>query len=269
MESPRTDEEDSVCPSYPITRGDLRKFAKLAVNRRVTLSELVAKREAEFANSVEKIAADINSITSIPVHQRQAAIREKSAEVRKNFVRNNESAFLEHVHAALADAETAKSIAPLFASPIIMASQSDFTEKRGQMFAEMSSWGPAALANAATRAKLTGNKDMTAALVSIVDKMPAKNRPFNTAELADAVFGAECREMSSLCQLVGHEAKLAENAYLSFTRGQRVRNGALALDERDMGGVRDELLKDEAPAVEPAPITAPANSDFNFHQPHA
>ena len=56
---------------------------------------------------------------------------------------------------------------------------------------QVASAGPTELANLATFAVATNNRVLGAALVSVIDAMPARSRPFSAQELADKLCNDE------------------------------------------------------------------------------
>lgn len=79
-------------------------------------------------------------------------------------------------------------------TPIALATSHQVgSEERGRFLAEYSGLGPAALARAAARAKLTGNKVEAAALITVNDRSPRADRGFSSQDLANFVFGEDSK----------------------------------------------------------------------------
>lgn len=95
--------------------------------------------------------------------------------------------------------EAAMSAKELIGSPIVVATSWNLGKpERSAIAAEIAGLGPAALANLARRAELTGDRNLAAALVVANDKLPRGERPFNSQSLADKVFGKECQAVNDL-----------------------------------------------------------------------
>ena len=87
----------------------------------------------------------------------------------------------------------------------------------------------------ATLATATGNKVLGAALVSIIDQMPARSRPISTAELAERLVGEETRavqEAVTRVKLATQEA-LNRNRQFQTGRGDPLSRVKQALDKKE------------------------------------
>lgn len=71
------------------------------------------------------------------------------------------------------------------------------TTERSAYMQQLDGSGPVELTNAAALAVATKNRTLGAALVSIIDRMPARSRPFSAADLADKLCGEETRAMQA------------------------------------------------------------------------
>lgn len=65
--------------------------------------------------------------------------------------------------------------------------------RRAQIFAEAQAMGPASLRALADRAVATNDREMAAAIGSVVSAMKVEDRPFEVADMADTLFGEESR----------------------------------------------------------------------------
>ena len=89
--------------------------------------------------------------------------------------------------------------------------------------------------NMAALAVATGNKVLGAAVMSVVDRMPRRDRPLSTAELAERLVGDETRAVQDAITKIKLAAQAALNANREFTAGRvkpldRVR---LALNKKE------------------------------------
>lgn len=84
-------------------------------------------------------------------------------------------------------------------------------------------------------ATATGNKVLGAALLSIIDRMPARSRPFSAAELASALVGEEVRAMQAAIDTIRTAAQraLVRNREWERGRASPVDRIRLALNKKD------------------------------------
>ena len=80
--------------------------------------------------------------------------------------------------------------------------------------------GPTELANLATFAIATQNRALGAALLSALDAMPARSRPFSAQELADKLCGDETRAVLASVEAVRTANQRTLNANRAFLRGR-------------------------------------------------
>ncbi len=76
------------------------------------------------------------------------------------------------------------------------------------------------LKNAALLAVATKNKTLGAALVSILDRMPARSRPFSAQDLADKLVGEETRQVQAAITAVKLAAQRAINRNREYESGK-------------------------------------------------
>jgi len=91
------------------------------------------------------------------------------------------------------------------------------------------------LKNAALLAAATNNKVLGAALIAVIDRMPARSRPFSARDLADRLVGEEVRGVQSAIAAVKTASQRAINRNREWEAGRsrpldRVK---LALKDKD------------------------------------
>lgn len=84
----------------------------------------------------------------------------------------------------------------------------------------LSGAGPVELENRAREAIMTGNRVLASAVLTVVDRMPRKNRPFSTADFAQRLFGQEHSELMRKVTEVRNAVSAANDLMHEFTRGR-------------------------------------------------
>ena len=109
-----------------------------------------------------------------------------------------------------AAADSLATTAQLRASPVTVFARSGLgTPERSAYQQQLDGSGIVELKNAALLAVATNNKVLGAALVSILDRMPARSRPFSAQDLADKLVGAETRQVQDAITAVKLAAQRA------------------------------------------------------------
>ena len=119
--------------------------------------------------------------------ERQKAAADKAAATaRREVLTNSSDTRWQHLKELNAAAESLAATSALWASPVtVLARQGLGTTERTAYMQQLDGSGPVELTNAAALAVATKNRTLGAALVSIIDRMPARSRPFSAADLAD------------------------------------------------------------------------------------
>lgn len=165
-----------------------------------TLDAGVAKRAAEAADSLARAGFD-------PKDQ-QAAADKAAATARSEVVQNSSDARWERLKELQAASDSLAMTAQLWASPVTVLARAGLgTPERTAYQQQLEGSGIVDLKNAALLATATKNKTLGAALVSIIDRMPARSRPFSSAELADRLVGEEWRQVDTAIRAVREAAR--------------------------------------------------------------
>jgi hypothetical protein len=126
--------------------------------------------------------------------------------------------------------------ATLFASPVVVLSRAGLgSPERSAYQMQAASAGPTELANLATFAVATKNRVLGAALVSVIDAMPARSRPFSAQELADKLVGDEQRAVMASVDAVrtAYERALVANRAFQNNKSSPIDKVKLALRTRN------------------------------------
>lgn len=185
------------------------KFGKLID----TLESGVAQRAAEAAESLARAGFDPKD---------QTAARDKAAStLRREVVANSSDARWSHLKELNAAADSLATTAQLWASPITVLSRSGLgTPERTAYMQQLDGSGIVELRNMAALAVATGNKVLGAALVSIIDRLPARSRPFSAQDLADRLVGEETRKVQDAIAAVRLAAQRAINRNREWEAGK-------------------------------------------------
>ena len=170
-----------------------------------TLDAGVAKRAADAADSLARAGFD-------PKDQQAAADKaaadKAAATARREVVQNSSDARWERLKELQASADSLAMTAMLWASPVTVLARAGLgTPERTAYQQQLEGSGIVELRNMAALATATKNKALGAALVTIIDRMPARSRPFSSAELADRLVGEEWRQVDTALRAVREAAR--------------------------------------------------------------
>lgn len=178
-----------------------------------TLEAGIAARAAEAAESLPK--------ADFPREAQKQAAAKMGAKARAEVTQASDAARWETLKELNAAAESLALTASLYASPVVVLSRQGLgSPERSAYQMQVASAGPTELANLATFAIATQNRALGAALLSALDAMPARSRPFSAQELADKLCGDETRAILASVEAVRTANQRAINANRAFVRGR-------------------------------------------------
>ena len=178
-----------------------------------TLEAGIAARAAEAAESLAK--------ADFPREAQKQAAAKMGAKARAEVTQASDAARWETMKELNAAAESLALTASLYASPVVVLSRQGLgSPERSAYQMQVASAGPTELANLATFAIATQNRALGAALLSALDAMPARSRPFSAQELADKLCGDETRAILASVEAVRTANQRAINANRAFRRGR-------------------------------------------------
>lgn len=176
-----------------------------------TLNGRVAKRR----DDAERALADI------PAIQRSSLVSRAVSTARAEVKRESADARTAHVREAGVIANVAARARQHYVSAIQMLVREGLgSERRSRLLQQIEHSGPTELASLAALAASTGDKEMGAALVSRVNRMEASDRPFSPHALADALVGADHRDITAAIMEVERIAEEAGHADATFESGR-------------------------------------------------
>lgn len=180
-------------PSLPLNISDKPILSTAEV---ISLAEVAAKRAEKFGKLIDTLesgvtqraaeAADSLARAGFDPKDQAAAADKAAAKLRREVVENSTDARWSHLKELNAAADSLATTAQLWASPVTVLARSELgTPERSAYQQQLDGSGIVELKNAALLAVATNNKVLGAALVSILDRMPARSRPFSAQDLAD------------------------------------------------------------------------------------
>ncbi len=207
-------------PGKLIGTAEIVTLADYAAKRADKLTTVIAGLEAGIAKRGEDAAASAAAAGFPPEDQRIAATK-LAAKARAEVVSNSEDARWGYIKEVNAAAESVALTAALFASPqAVLARAGLGTPERTNYMTQLDGSGIVEIKNMAAFAMATNNKVLGAAIMSVVDRMPARSRPVSTAELADRLVGEETRQVQDAITKIKLAAQAAINLNREFTAGR-------------------------------------------------
>lgn len=225
----------------PITKGKLLGSADL-----VSLAEFAAKRAEKLGKTIETLAAGIEARAAEvagslakagfdPRAQAEAADKAR-AKARTEVITNSSEARWAEIRQLVAAAEGLALTETLFASPQAVLTRAGLgTPERTDLMKQVAGAGPAEMRQLAALAVATGNKVLGAALQSVNDRLPRRDRAISSAELAEALVGAETRAVQASIAAIRTAAQRAINLNREFEAGRSrpVEKVKLALRQKE------------------------------------
>lgn len=186
----------------------------------ISLAEVAAKRAAKFAAMIDSLeagpaarAAEVGrSLSNVGMPRRdvEAAVAKAAVAARTEVQNNSSDARWQSIRELVASAESLETTAQLWASPVVVLSRAGLgSDERTNFMRQLEGAGPVELTNMAVHAAATGNKVLGAAILSVIDRMPRKDRPFNAAELAERLVGVETKAVQDAIAAVRNAAQRA------------------------------------------------------------
>ena len=203
-----------------LTGGELVNLAEYASRRADKFAATIATLEAGIAARAAEAAESLAKADFPREAQKQAAAK-MGAKARAEVTQASDAARWETLKELNAAAESLALTASLYASPVVVLSRQGLgSPERSAYQMQVASAGPTELANLATFAIATQNRALGAALLSALDAMPARSRPFSAQELADKLCGDETRAILASVEAVRTANQRAINANRAFLRGR-------------------------------------------------
>ncbi len=140
---------------------------------------------------------------------------------RRDLAEGTETERTKRLKELLAIEAKANQLAPLHESPVQMLSRMGLgSAERSRYYEQLRDAGPRELKNYADWARYKGDRILAAAVLSRVDTLPAKSRPFKAAEFAVGIVGEEFELTKKAIERIRIAAQRAVNANRDFERGR-------------------------------------------------
>ncbi len=210
----------------PITAGKLLPKAEL-----IDLAAFAAKRAEKFGGMIDSLKNGL-AIRAFEVEQSlinadfprrdvDAAVARSVAKARAEVTANSSEARWAEIKPLVAAAEGLALTEALYASPQAVLARAGLGDaRRTDLMAQVAGAGPAEVRQLAMLAVATKDVVLGAAIQSVNDRLPRRDRPISSAELADALVGEEARAVSNAIAAIKNAAQRALNANREFEAGK-------------------------------------------------
>lgn len=225
----------------PITAGkllpkaeliDLAAFAaKRAEKLGQTIATLTAGAEARAADVAKSLAA----AGFDPRAQADAADKAR-AKARHEIITASSEARWSEIKQLVAAAEGLALTEALYGSPQAVLARAGLGDaRRTELMAQIAGAGPAEVRQLAMLAVATKDAVLGAAIQSVNDRLPRRDRPVSSAELAEALVGDETRAVQSAIAAIKNAAQsaLLKNREFEAGRTRPIDRVKLALNRKD------------------------------------
>ena len=143
------------------------------------------------------------------------------AKARQEIIAASSEARWAEIKQLVAAAEGLALTEALYASPQAVLARAGLGDaRRTDLMAQVAGAGPAEVRQLAMLAIATKDAVLGAAIQSVNDRLPRRDRPISSAELADALVGEEARAVSTAIAAIKNAAQRALNANREFEAGK-------------------------------------------------
>jgi hypothetical protein len=138
-----------------------------------------------------------------------------------------------------------------FQSPVqILMREGLGSERWSRIMQQIEHSGPTELASLAALAASTGDKEMGAALISRVNRLDPSDRPFSPHALADALVGADHRDITAAIMEVERLAEEVARTDTAFETGKpssvrTIQAAILSREQSAIGADLDAFVEEE------------------------
>lgn len=210
----------------PITKGKLLGSAEL-----VSLAEFAAKRAEKLGKTIDTLSAGIEARAAeaaealakadFPRDQQKVAADKARAKARTEIIAASSDARWAEIRQLVAAAEGLALTEALYASPQAVLSRAGLGDaRRTDLIKQIGGAGPAEMRQLAALAVATKNTVLGAALQSVNDRLPRRDRAISSAELAEALVGDETRAVQASIAAIRTAAQRAININREFEAGR-------------------------------------------------
>jgi len=222
-------------PGKLFPTAEIVALADYAAKRTEKLGAVIDGLEAGIAKRGDDAAKSAAAAGFSP-HDQTSAAKKVASKARSEVAANSHDARWAYIKEVNAAAESISLTEKMFASPqAVLARAGLGAPERSDYMRQLEGSGIVEIRNIAIFATTTNNKVLGAALMSVVDRMPQRERPISAAELADRLVGEETRAVQQAVYRIKLAVQSALNLVREFTAGKsrpldRVK---LALNKKD------------------------------------
>ena len=218
-----------------LPKGELIDLAAFAAKRAEKLGQTIATLTAGAEARAADVAKSLAAAGFDPKAQADAADKAR-AKARAELVANSKDARYAELRALVAAADGLAVTEALYASPSAVLARAGLGDpRRTNLMQQVAGAGPVEVRQLATLAVATKDVVLGAAIQSVNDRLPRRDRPVSSAELAAALVGDETREVQSAIAAIRLAVQSALNKNREYESGKvrpldRVK---LALNQKD------------------------------------
>ncbi len=204
---------------------DAENMSVSFVTRIKRFENQVAERETQARERAAKYG-QLGSEQDSSVRQvvKQATLDQAKREARayrRDLADGTEAERTKRLKELLAIEAKANTLAPLYESPVQMLSRMGLgSAERSRYSEQLRGAGPRELKNYADWARYKGDRILAAAVLSRLDTLPSKNRPFKAVEFAMAIVGEEFELTKKAIGRIRVATQRAVNVNRDFERGR-------------------------------------------------
>jgi len=221
------------------TANDAENLSKSFIARIKGFETQVAEHEKQSIENAErygKLSGEHDPAIRRVV--RQATIDRAKREARgyrRELVEGTEAERIRRLKELLAIEEKANALAPLLESPVQMLSRMGLgSVERSRYHEQLRDAGSRELQNYADWARYKNDRILAAAVLSRLDTLPTKSRPFKATEFATSIVGEEFEQISKAIKRIRLATQRAVNADRGFKHG---RTGSAAKISVGLAGI--------------------------------
>ena len=222
-------------PGKLLTAAEVVNLAEFAAKRAENIGTVIDDLEAGIARQGEDAAVSAAAAGFSPEDQKSAA-KKVAAKARTETAANSEDVRWSYLRELNAAAGSLSLMATLYSSPqAVLARTGLGTSERTNFQQQLTNSGNQELRNMAAFSVATENKVLGSAIAAVVERMPRRERPLSTAELAEQLVGKETRAVQDAIAKVKLATQTAINVNREFEAGRRdpLARVKLALDAKE------------------------------------
>lgn len=232
--SPNPDEIPSTGKLF--SSAEIIELSEYASRRAEKLGTVIEDLEKGIAAKADAAARSAAAAGFPPVDQ-DTARKKVASKARGELAQSSSDTRWGYIEEVSAAGSATDLTATLFATPLAVLARSGLgTPERTNYQVQLKGAGNVELRNMAAFAVATENRALGAAVVSVVERMPRRERPLNPADLADRLVGEETRRVQNAIAKIKLAAATARNLNTEFETGKRDGLGRmkLALQNREV-----------------------------------